>query len=60
MTPSNLTFQLALARARAAEAAELAEITAGRVQKPSRDPREILREHALANWRAALSRWIPD
>ena len=54
---SQLSFQQALARARAAEAAELSAAAAGNGPKPSRDIGEMLREQAEERTRRALAQW---
>lgn len=48
------TFNLALARARAADAAFLAQVAAGNGPAPSRNPREVIDEQAKARMRKAL------
>lgn len=52
------TFQQALARARAAEAAELAAAAAGNGPKPSRDIGEVLRQQAQEHHQKVLSQWV--
>ena len=54
---SELSFHQALARARAADAAELAAAAAGNGPTPSRDIGELLREQAEERTRRALAQW---
>ena len=52
------SFNQALARARAAEAAELAAAAAGNGPKPSRDIGEVLRQQAQDHQQKVLSQWF--
>jgi hypothetical protein len=51
---NEITFRQALARARAAEAAEIAAALAGNGPKPSRDIYEVLQEQAQDHLRKVL------
>lgn len=53
-TFNDYTFNQALARARASEAAELAAILAGNGPKPSRDIGDMLRQQAQDHLRKVL------
>jgi hypothetical protein len=55
---SDLSFQQALARARAAEAAELAAAAAGKSPQQSQDIGDMLRRQAQEHHQKVLSQWM--
>lgn len=55
---TEVSFNQALARARAAEAAELAAAAAGNGPKPSRDIGDVLRLLAQEHQQKVLSQWM--
>ena len=55
---TEVSFNQALARARAAEAAELAAAADGNGPQPSRDIGEVLRQQAQEHQQKVLSQWM--
>lgn len=57
-TFNDITFNQAIARARAAEAAELSLAAKGLGHKPSRDIGEALRQQVQEHHQKVLSKWL--